>query len=336
MTLALQLPTFLLGRDNRQAARRREGGVRRVDITGDQRAAIGPVVEALKDENPENWPADARLRPLQRRFESGLDTGQRHAFGAFEDGEAAALRIAGFPVPASGAGSPAQPPGEWPAPRGWPAAAARIMVCLAAVDRDPLASGGPANPRLCRHLNRWTGTPGMTLRGPAPRGWRTADLSVAFDGARDGRVTAPEAIGLGCVRNPGGEPLSIMLLPDILDGLRRSEIEALRQPDFRFDIPDSQGDAGLAKKFPILTAHGRGGLAIRFDQTGCRPDRRAPRSARNAFEALHAAIRQAPACRTVLQEGETLLVNNRMALCRLDTRRMSRRWLIRILGGHRA
>ena len=338
MTLALQLPTFLLGRDNWQAARghRREGGVRHINLTEDQKAGIDPMVEALKDENPEHWLADARLRPLQRRFESGLNTEQWHALGAFEDGEVAALRIAGFPDLASGAASLEEPLGDWPAPRGWPVTAARIMVSLAAVDKDPLAFGSPANPRLCRHVNRWTRTPGIPLRVPAPLGWRTPGLSVAFDNAYDGRVTTPETIGLGCVRNPRGEPLSIMLLSDILDGLGRSEIEALQQPDFRFDIPGSNGDVGLAAKSPILTADGGDGFAIRFDQAGCRPDRRAPRSAQNALDALQAAIREAPAYRTVLQEGETLLVNNRMALCRLDTGRMSRRWLIRILGGPRA
>ncbi len=335
MALAIQLPTFLLGRDGwpTSQAQSQNDSVRHIGLPSDQSAGLAEMFDALQNENPETWQETARLRPLQRRFECGLDASQWHALGAFEDGEAAALRISGFPQTTVAPSTLEEPLGDWPAPRGWPTTAARIMLSLITVDRDPLAFGSLANPQLCRHVNRWTRVPGVPTRAPVQDGWRTVGLTPSFDRTVDAPVVAPQSVGFGCVRNPRSEPLSVVLLSDILSLLDRSEIEALQQPDFRFALQGSTGNAGSSAKSPVLTSDGRKGMTIRYDQNRCSCDQRAPRPARSALDALQNALRKAPAYRTVLQDGETLLIDNHKALCRVDSGRMSRRWLIRIFGG---
>ena len=335
MALAIQLPTFLLGRDGWQTSRgqSQNDSARHIGLASDQSSGLAEMFNALQNENPETWQETARLRPLQRRFESGLDASQWHALGAFEDGEAAVLRISGFPQTSVAPTTLEEPLGDWPAPRGWPTTAARIMLSLITVDRDPVAFGSLANPQLCRHVNRWTRAPGTSTRNQAPASWRTVGLAAPFDRAIDAPIIAPQSVGFGCVRNPRSEPLSVILLSDILSVLDRADIEALQQPDFRFALQGSTGNAGSSAKSPILTSDGRRGMTIRYDQTRCSCDQRAPRSAHSALEALQSALRKAPAYRTVLQDGETLLVDNHKALCRVDAGRMSRRWLIRIFGG---
>lgn len=335
MALAIQLPTFLLGRDGWQTSRAQSqnDSVRHIGLTADQGTGLAEMFNALQNENPETWQATARLRPLQRRFECGLDATQWHALGAFEDGEATALRISGFPHTGVSPDTLEEPLGDWPAPRGWPATAARIMLSLITLDRDPVAFGSLASPQLCHHVNRWTRAPGVSLRAPEPASWSTVGLSASFDRSTDAPIIAPQTVGFGCVRNPRSEPLSIVLLSDILAVLDRADIDALQQPDFRFALQGSTDDANSSAKSPILTSDGRRGMTIRFDQARCSCDHRAPRSARAALDALQSALRKAPAYRTALQDGETMIIDNHKALCRIDTGRMSRRWLIRIFGG---
>ncbi|MDA8455856.1 hypothetical protein M4R22_13865 [Acidovorax sp. GBBC 3334] len=157
-------------------------------------------------------------------------------------------------------------------------------------------------------------------------------------GHRNGHSPSPSALILSAMWNPGGEPTSVIPLPDILERIGPTHTLCLTSPSFNFSRSDSfnagQGEDG--RGVSILDFDPRVGFAARFNSYRFTVDEGASELVKQAFAAFCQAVDEARPLQCVLSQESAIVINNTRALHCRDTVRDNRRLLVRVFGYSRA
>lgn len=149
------------------------------------------------------------------------------------------------------------------------------------------------------------------------------------------QIIAPEVFALACLRNPIQAATTIWSLDDILNNLSYSTIEQLMRPEY---IANSQSSFDVDSKIENVSVIGdiNGRLVIRYSNSKLVGINDA---ANEALEKLRKHLSDPQYInKVVLQPGDILIINNRIALHGRDNLSGSAnydgndRWLIRMYG----
>lgn len=150
----------------------------------------------------------------------------------------------------------------------------------------------------------------------------------------NGHSPAPSTLILTALWNPLKEPTTIIPIAPVLQRIGVIDALALTTKSFNFTRSDSfvsdKGEDG--KGVSILDYSEKYGFAARFNSYRFSVDDSASRPVKNAYANFIVAVGSAPLEKVILNQTNTVLINNYRSLHCRDTIKDNRRLLVRLFG----